>query len=166
MAIIAAFGNGSNKTYTKSVHQYDRGQKLIITGVELPEKFEVHISNNKDEGIASSYAGSLEGTLIPDAYFISGEYVYIWFYGRTKEEAPTYHYQNTPTNEEESDPSEDEDPLMVEACSTIYEVVIPVIRRPVQLSVVTGSSLDPVNQVIGYTVDDNGALIPVIKPSH
>lgn len=165
MAIIAAFGNGATKTYTKSVHQFDKGQKLVITGVELPSRFEVHISNDKNGGIASSYAGSLEGTLIPDAYFMSGEYVYIWVYGRQEEEVPTYHYQDD--EQEESDPSEgDDEPVTIESCSTVYEIVIPVIPRPAQLSVITASSLSPTNQVIGYTVDDNGALIPVIKLSN
>lgn len=78
MAIIASFGDGSNKTYTKSVYQYDRGQNLIITGIELPETFEAHISNDKDKSVIlfNTYHGN--EISIPDVYFMSGEYVHVW----------------------------------------------------------------------------------------
>ena len=73
MAIVADFSSGNTSAYTVAAHQFDKGQKLIVTGVELPETYEVHISNTKTGGFASAYVGNSNGVLIPDVYFTSGE---------------------------------------------------------------------------------------------
>lgn len=106
MAIIAAFGPSATKAYASSVYQYDKGQKLIITGAELPERFKICVSNDKEHGVASYYDGNSEGTLIPDEFFMNGQYVYVWV-----------------CKVSEGSASEEE-------CTTLYEIVIPVIRRP------------------------------------
>jgi hypothetical protein len=103
--IIAAFKNGETKVYTKTVHQFDKGQKLIVTGIVLPENFEVHMSNERENGFAYSCKGDAEGVTIPDALFVSGEYVFVWLYFASEGEG-----------------------------NTTYEIVIPVKHRPVQLS--------------------------------
>lgn len=141
MAIIAAFQEGTTKVYTKSAYQFDKKQKLIVTGVEMPNDYEVHISNDKDHGIAGSYKGDATGVVIPDAYFMSGEYVYVWIYA--------YSYV---TGEEGA----------FEEGKTVYEIVIPVIRRPVQVSS-PGSHEGGGSSTAGYIVDDNHTLIPVIQ---
>ena len=121
MAIIAAFGPSSTKTYTKSLYQYDKGQKLIITGAKLPAKFKLHISNDKEYGVASSFSGKPEGTMIPDEFFMSGQYVYVWVCEVPEEQIPDETEESTETNNDES---------MVKECTTVYEIVIPVIRKP------------------------------------
>lgn len=160
MAIIAAFKNGSNKTYTKSVHQFDKGQKLIVTGIELPENYEIHISNSKNSGIASSYVGHLDGTTIPDAYFVSGEYVYCWIYATKKEEyggSPGYVIGRDGAIEQVGG-----DPIVIDEGTSVYEITIPVIKRPVQLPTFDmdkqGSGEESFD---GYIVDENNALVPV-----
>lgn len=141
MAIIADFRNDETKVYTKAVYQYDKGQRLIIAGIALPENYEVHVSNNPNSGIAAAYSGNIDGVFIPDAYFSTGEYVYIWLY---KMEGVT-----------SSEPSSS-DIRTVKSGETIYEIVVPVIKRPVQLPV---TYISP-EGTIGYMVED-GVLVPV-----
>ena len=126
--IIAAFRNGETRTYTKSAHQFDKGQKLIFTGIILPETFEVHMSNDKEDALAYSCKGDAEGVTIPDALFVNGDYIYVWLYDTTESEG-----------------------------ETAYEVVIPVIRRPVQLSFSQGG------KEVGYMVDDQETLYPIVQ---
>lgn len=155
MAIIAAFREGMTKVYTKSAHQYDKGQKLIITGIQLPSNYEVHISNEKDKGFAAPLIGDLEGVFIPDAFFMSGDYVYVWVYAIEKESAPAYDVDP----EQVLIPEEENEEGGVTSGASVYEIVIPVIRRPIQLSFEYGSG----SSIVGYIVDENNRLIPVRK---
>ena len=78
--IIATFSSNENKTYTQSMHQHDKGQTLILTGIELPEKFVAHFSNDSDGGLAYPVHGKEYQVRIPDAYFRTGKYIYCWIY--------------------------------------------------------------------------------------
>ena len=134
MAIIAAFKSGETRVYTKSAHQFDRGQSLIITGIELPETFEVHFSNDRDRGISTAHKGSAEGTYIPDVYFFSGDYIYAWIYFVNPVDEQYEKFEG----------------------KTEYEVVIPIIPKPVHTSVMQGSGGG-----IGFIMGDDETLIPV-----
>lgn len=103
MAIEAVFRGGCNHAYSESVHQYDKNLKLQLTGVELPESYEVHFSNNKERGYSVAFEGPDGLIPIPDAFFMSGDYVYAFIYS-TDEDAEN---------------------------KTKYVVTIPVIPRPV-----------------------------------
>lgn len=158
MAIIAAFKEGQTKVYTKSAHQFDKGQKLIITGITLPSNYEVHFSNEKDRGFAAPLSGDLEGVFIPDSFFMSGDYVYAWVYGIEKESSPAYDI-DPETGTTVLVPEEENEEGNVKSGTTVYEIIIPVIRRPIQLSFDYGSG----NSIVGYIVDDNNRLVPVRK---
>lgn len=158
MAIIAAFKSGQTKVYTKSAHQYDKGQRLIITGIELPQTYEVHISNEKDKGFAAPLTGDLEGVFIPDSFFMSGDYVYAWVYAIEKETAPAYDI-DPETGTTVLIPEDENEEGGVRSGITVYEIVIPVIRRPIQLSFDYGRG----DNIVGYIVDDNNRLVPVRK---
>ena len=103
MALEANFSNGADQVYTETAYQWDKGQKLTFTGIDLGEEFEVHFSNQKDHGTATTYLGHENSIYIPDAYFYSGEYVYCWIYV----------------------------PEDVDSGSTVYMATIPVRPRPV-----------------------------------
>ena len=64
---------------TIPLYQYDYGQKLIIKGVELPEYYEVHFSNQQ-HGEAVTVLGDSTGVLIPDSLVATGESIYVWLY--------------------------------------------------------------------------------------
>ena len=118
--IIAEIRPGETRCYTRSAYQYDRGQKLVITGIELPDSYEVHMSNQKEGGIAYACYGNAEGVLIPEAMFLTGEYVYVWLC-----------FTPTATEESASENAEpDEDDLIEEKLETMLEIIVPVIKRP------------------------------------
>lgn len=64
---------------TIPLYQYDYGQKLLIEGVELPEYYEVHFSNQQ-YGDAVTVLGDSTGVLIPDSLVATGESIYVWLY--------------------------------------------------------------------------------------
>lgn len=64
---------------TDPLYQYDYGQKLVITGVELPDAYEVHFANRPD-GTAMVCIGNAEGVDIPDQFLLSGQPVYGWIF--------------------------------------------------------------------------------------
>lgn len=154
--IIAAFQNGQTKAYTKSAHQFDKGQKLIVTGIVFPETFEVHISNQQDGGMAYSCKGKVEGVYIPDAFFVSGDYVYVWLYATAvDEEGSAAGYDYDP--EEDTIQEIEKGSQIIHEGETVYEIVIPVIRKSIQLPTV---EIDPSGN-FGYMVDDSETLYPV-----
>ncbi len=76
MAIIAIFNEGQQKAYTQSMYQHDKNQTLMLVGIELPKTFEVHFSNDPDNGIAYPVKGTNYQVRIPNALFSTGEYIY------------------------------------------------------------------------------------------
>lgn len=67
---------GTNKT---SLFQYDYGQKILFTGTDLPEAYEVHFSNNPEEK-SITMLGDSAGVLIPDELLITGDPIYVWLF--------------------------------------------------------------------------------------
>jgi hypothetical protein len=59
--------------------QYDYGQKLVLSGVELPANYEVHFSNC-EYGNSKTMLGNSTGVDIPDEYLLSGEDVHVWLF--------------------------------------------------------------------------------------
>jgi hypothetical protein len=59
--------------------QYDYGQKLLLTGVDLPEYYEVHFSNEL-HGTAVTSIGDSTGVNIPDNLLATGDSIYLWLF--------------------------------------------------------------------------------------
>lgn len=71
--------------------QYDRGQRLTFTGVDLPEAYQVHFSND-ELGRSKPVIGDTSGVDIPDEYLISGQSIHVWVYIAGDDHAETeYH---------------------------------------------------------------------------
>lgn len=85
--LIANFAEGSDSAVASPVAwQYDYGQILKITGVELPFAYEVHFTNHLGDGTTKTAIGNADGVLIPDEYFQTGCDVYAYFYLHTGED--------------------------------------------------------------------------------
>ena len=77
----ASFHPGkSNIVYTRKAHQYDRGVIIRVSGIALPEQYQVHFSNSERGGVSTSILFSGSDIRIPDAYMQTGQYVYVWLY--------------------------------------------------------------------------------------
>lgn len=77
--ITATFG-GMREVTTARLWQWDYGQVLKITGLNLPTAFEVHFSNSKERGTSKTQIGQDSQVTIPDEYLTSGAYVYAFIY--------------------------------------------------------------------------------------
>ena len=77
--LVAKFKADERYTFTDSLFQYDYGQELKIDGLELPDTFEVHFSNELHGNSTTSLYTN--GTVvIPDTYLTSFGKVYAWIY--------------------------------------------------------------------------------------
>lgn len=91
-----------NTATTEALWQWDYGQILKITGLDLPVAYQVHFSNEKNCGTSITMIGNADGVLIPDELLETGLYVYAFIY----------------LHEGDSDGE------------TEYQITIPVYRRP------------------------------------
>ena len=64
---------------TIPLYQYDYGQKLLFSGVEMPTYYEVHFSNEM-HGEAVTQIGDDTGVDIPDTLLTTGLPVYLWVF--------------------------------------------------------------------------------------
>lgn len=77
----ASFHPGkSNVVYTRKAYQYDKGVIIRVSGIALPEQYQVHFSNSECGGVSTSLLFSGSDIRIPDAYMQTGQYVYVWLY--------------------------------------------------------------------------------------
>ena len=77
--IIAALGGGRT-TVTASRFMEDYGQVLKITGVELPDVYQVDFANSPHDGNSVTMVGNADGVLIPRQFFDTGVDVYAFLY--------------------------------------------------------------------------------------
>ena len=79
--VYATFQEGKgNVVYTKKRYQHDRGVKLRISGVALPENYQVHFANDETMGVSAAIWVGGSDIPIPDAYFETGQYIHVWIY--------------------------------------------------------------------------------------
>ena len=99
--VTAAFG-GSKVVRTRALYQWDYGQVLQFSGIDLPDAYTVHFSNQGVGGTAKTQVGNADGVDIPDEYLITGQTVYAWVYLHAGDADG----------------------------ETVYSVIIPVVARP------------------------------------
>lgn len=77
--ITAAFG-GMREVTTARLWQWDYGQILQITGLDLPQAFEVHFSNSRKSGETVTQIGADNQVTIPDMFLTSGADIYCFIF--------------------------------------------------------------------------------------
>lgn len=77
--IEAKFNARERRCVAGPLWQYDYGKILKITGIALPDMYEVHFSNDP-HGIAKTITGNSDGVSIPDEYLVSGASVFAWLF--------------------------------------------------------------------------------------
>lgn len=99
----ATFNGESRRALTCPLYQYDYGQILQISGLELPASYQVHFANNENQGEASIVIGNADGASIPNELLQTGKDVWAFI------------FLNTTADDGETE----------------YVIHIPVIKRPV-----------------------------------
>ena len=69
----------------QKLYQYDYGQILKLTGIDLPAVYEVHFSNG-ERGTSTTGIGTTDGVEIPDQYLLNAGKLYVWLYTHTTED--------------------------------------------------------------------------------
>lgn len=78
---IIRFIDGSKRYKIEGdLWQFDYGQKLIIEGLDLPDTYEVHFSNQEFYGSTKTQIGTVDGVTIPDEYLINGEPLFVFIF--------------------------------------------------------------------------------------
>lgn len=71
---------GSNYTVTSPIMKEDKGQVLLIEGLDLPEVYEIDFSNDRHDGSSITMIGNADGVLIPTQFIKTGRDVYAFYY--------------------------------------------------------------------------------------
>ena len=66
--IVAKFCADQTRAWTDELWQYDYGQILKFDGLELPDAYEVHFSNQPLTGETITQIGNADGVTIPDQF--------------------------------------------------------------------------------------------------
>lgn len=141
--IIRAVFDSTDKTRTEAAYQWDYGQILKVEGLDLPEAYEVHFSNEELTGEAATAIGNADGVSIPDAYFQSGQNIYAWIYLHTGEDDG----------------------------ETEYKILIPILKRakptdyepdPVQQDAIT-QAIAALNSAVAKTDEDSASAEEAAK---
>lgn len=78
--ITANFSGGGTSATTAPLWQWDYGQMLCITGIDLPAAFEVHFSTNKTGGVSTVAVGADGQVTIPNDLLTIGKNLNAWIY--------------------------------------------------------------------------------------
>ena len=78
--ITANFSGGGTSATTAPLWQWDYGQALCITGIDLPAAFEVHFSTNKTGGVSTVAVGADGQVTIPSMLLTIGKSLNAWIY--------------------------------------------------------------------------------------
>lgn len=126
--IITAVFNGSKFATTDYLWQYDYGQILKISGIDLPELYEVHVSGSAS-GSAVTVFGDANGIAIPDEYLMKSGSINMYIYLHTGESDGETEYKITipvksrvkPTHEEPTPVQQSEIERLIALCEEIIE---------------------------------------------
>lgn len=126
--IITAVFNGSRSAATDYLWQYDYGQILKISGIDLPELYEVHVSGSAS-GSAVTVFGDANGIAIPDEYLMKSGSITMYIYLHTGESDGETEYKITipvksrvkPTHEEPTPVQQTEIERLIALCEEIIE---------------------------------------------
>ena len=95
IAIARAACENPRELITDAVWQYDYGQILDVSVIEdLPAAFEVHFCNKGDTQTTTSIGQNGQVT-VPDAYLLTGKYIYAYIYLHTGENDGETEYKVT-----------------------------------------------------------------------
>lgn len=123
----AVFTNSEYCVAETPLWQFDYGQQLQILGIELPDVFEAHFSNDPT-GESKTQIGEQGIVNIPDEYLLTSGYLYVWVYLHSSATDGETRYQikikvrerATPTDTE---PTPQQQDVITEAIAALNEGV-------------------------------------------
>ena len=139
--LTAALTSPSQVTYTRYAWQYDYGQILKFTGVDLPEAYEVHFSYAGTGGVTITQIGNADGVAIPDQFFMADKNINVYLFLHSGEDDG----------------------------ETVYNVIIPVKGRPapsdMRPSTVEQSEITQAIAALNHAVEETSGYAGAAKES-
>lgn len=105
--VTAAFGSGCGYTTTENLWQYDYGQILQITGLDLPDAYQVHFCN-KGDLTTIEMIGDAGGVTIPDNLLENGTPINAYIYLHTGTDDGETEYKITIPVNQRPEPSDEQ----------------------------------------------------------
>ena len=84
--------DGKRTAMARALYQYDYGQVLRVTDLDLPVAYEVHFASDKT-GNSITQIGNADGVAIPDSVLLTARSFYAWFYLHEGEEDGETRYE-------------------------------------------------------------------------
>lgn len=121
------FGN-LTMVETEPHYQYDYGQKLKFTDLNLPSSYEVHFANDATAGIAYTQIGDTNGVEIPNGLFQIGKPIFAFIYlHKSSDDGKTVYVVKIPVRSRAKPttyavPTIEEQSVIAQAIATIQEI--------------------------------------------
>lgn len=125
--VAAVFGN-YRSVRTSALWQWDKGQILQISGLDLPAAWEAHVANGGSGTTAERYIGSGDSLAIDDKFLESGAPVVVWIYlHETEDDGETEYVVTIPVQRrkqpEDATPSESQEDAIARAIVALNAAV-------------------------------------------
>ena len=118
---------GSDYTVTSPIMKENKGQILLIEGLDLPEVYEIDFSNNRHHGTSVTMIGNADGVLIPTQFIKTGRDVYAFYYYVGDNFGQTEHIFRLPNDyrpdRTEEVPEPEQESLIEQAISALNSAV-------------------------------------------
>lgn len=163
--ITATFNSGETSAITTSQYQWETGQVLQFSGIDLPATYRVNISNSY-HGTSKTQIGTSDGVSIPDVYFATGKYIYVWVVTTYDDDNAEIEYSVTipiikTSRPEEYDPDEETETIINQAISALstalssFETTTAEFESAITKLNTMTFSINDTGELI-YTYDDGG----------
>lgn len=155
--------NGGRSAMARALYQYDYGQILRITDLDLPVAYEVHFADGKT-GNSVTQIGNADGVNIPDAMLLKSGSFYAWFYlhetasdGETRYEILFPVMQRAkPTNQEPTPVQQD---AITEAIAALNAAVEQTGADVIAAGESASAAADSADEASGYASDASASAI-------
>lgn len=119
---------GSDYTVTSPIMKEDKGQILLIEGLDLPEVYEIDFSNERHHGTSVTMIGNADGVLIPTQFIKTGRDVFAFYYYVGDNFGQTEHTFRLPNSyrpdRTEEVPEPEQESLIEQAMSALNTAVV------------------------------------------
>lgn len=153
------FGN-LTMVETEPHYQYDYGQKLKFTDLNLPSSYEVHFANDATTGIAYTQIGDTNGVEIPNGLFQTGKPIFAFIYlHKSSDDGKTVYVVKIPVRSRAKPttyavPTIEEQSVIAQAIATIQEIQ----GGATPQTVTTVSEMSDTNKIYVYMGSESGYI--------
>lgn len=160
--ILRVVFGGVRSVTSRPLYQYNYGQKLKLSGVNLPDMYEVHFSKSRS-GTAVTVIGDESGVDIPDSLLETEGEVIAWVYLHTTEDDGETKYEITIPVKGRAQPTH-EDPTPVQQSE--IERLIALAEEIIERGGGGGTGTDGFSPIVEVTEITGGHQLSIQDKTH